>query len=1172
MTRAVSSLVLVLAVAFVTSPVQALDATSADNLAQAVLSQLGYSKGVTAIPNCGDGQLARAFVQGSSMKVHAMDSDTARVRQTRELIASIGVTQPNCFVDKGTLTLMPYADRFVDCIVITNLADADLSGLPYAEIERALCPGGKAWVGRATAEGAGITQAALQNWTNAAAKTYSTATVSTTQGTWAVISRSELPGVDTWPRRAYDAAGTRSSRDTVAGFPWLPQARVKPYNHDHGSLVASGGKMYAAFPDHFVPTSKNWVRAYNIYNGEFLWQRDLAQHGITSLTSDFMTAAPWGVYIRGSSTVQLDGNTGAVVTPQTAIPADRPGQAHTSINGGGCGPTSATPKLIMGQMYVFGYDRIAGRNMICHSYKTPCLTGVQVSNGFSIFPSNHCMCNFTPGTMVEAPAGSFTFDRAAAADGSDRIERGPAWGSVTASVVPDAQDWPTYRANSRRSGSSAVNVSAADAPAKLQWNVAPAKNYVTAAASFIYDIYPEQAPTPPVVAGNYTFFGGTDGYVRCIDNTLGQQAWAFPTGGRIYAAPTVAQGCVYVGSGDGWAYCLEAHTGRLVWRFRAAPVDRRFNLFGYLSSTWPVIGGVLVEGNRAYFCGGLQSEYGTHLYCVDALTGALQWQNNSLGTSYIADGRLGFSPEGPMAVANGKLLANSAAAPVGSFNITNGAQDPTPTEFTSNSTYQTGYSFGWASFAREIGVLDNTHMFTGGLWCFSDFFDRMGDWQRGKTFWFHRIDGSGRVVYPQVSIALAAWVCPSWDSQDFFVPTSSSQRLIKASVAAIAAQVDSSIAANSGVVSVDVNFNPAALWTRNGLSFNATVLAPNGLVGVYAKRNLDLMSLLVKPEEVDWFLGMFDRATGATKWEVVLPGIPGGLKGEPLVQGLALDRNGNIVITQRNGNVLYYVKGDVSVASRQLQMPAQPAAGTPSVAGSWTAPAGVSEPVPVSAAPEAGEPPAPVRAASAAPACTVPSLPVAGEVVEMRPRASGPDTSDMITLTNGARYHRYSPEVRALQPKFSPADMTWKPQRQCLPVASARASTSAGKANGSASTLDRDLRTRWSAARKSPAAEQWITYDLGSRHELEAVSIVWHNVSPAPVPFAIAVSADGKTFETTEEGTLRGKGTNTALRTFFPVSARFVRVTFTPAKGAACPSVYEVGIHESAAEPRASAQ
>jgi len=189
--------------------------------------------------------------------------------------------------------------------------------------------------------------------------------------------------------------------------------------------------------------------------------------------------------------------------------------------------------------------------------------------------------------------------------------------------------------------------------------------------------------TPPAVAGDYTFIGGTDGFLRCINNRTGAQQWSLATGGRIYASPTVADGCVYVGSSDGWAYCVEAHTGRLVWRFRAAPVDRRMNLFGYLCSTWPVLGGVTVQDGKAYFIGGMQAEFGAHVYCVDARSGALVWQNNSAGPSFVAAGRLGYSPQSYTAVMNGKLLGASGAGPVAGFNLATGAMDPVPSEFSS---------------------------------------------------------------------------------------------------------------------------------------------------------------------------------------------------------------------------------------------------------------------------------------------------------------------------------------------------------------------------------------------------------------------------------------------------------------------------------------------------------
>jgi len=117
---------------------RAMDAVSADSLASAIVTQLGRAKGVCAVPNCGDGQLARALLQHSEMKVFAMDSDPASLQATQLLFESTGRAMPRCYVTKGDLSNIPFLDRFVDCIVVTNLTDADLAGVPYAEIERAV--------------------------------------------------------------------------------------------------------------------------------------------------------------------------------------------------------------------------------------------------------------------------------------------------------------------------------------------------------------------------------------------------------------------------------------------------------------------------------------------------------------------------------------------------------------------------------------------------------------------------------------------------------------------------------------------------------------------------------------------------------------------------------------------------------------------------------------------------------------------------------------------------------------------------------------------------------------------------------------------------------------------------------------------------------------------------
>ena len=83
-----------------------MDAASSDNLALSIIADLGRSKGVVSIPNCGIGQLALSFLQKSSMKVHAIDNDAANVTLAAQLGAAAGFTAPELFVSRGPLAQM----------------------------------------------------------------------------------------------------------------------------------------------------------------------------------------------------------------------------------------------------------------------------------------------------------------------------------------------------------------------------------------------------------------------------------------------------------------------------------------------------------------------------------------------------------------------------------------------------------------------------------------------------------------------------------------------------------------------------------------------------------------------------------------------------------------------------------------------------------------------------------------------------------------------------------------------------------------------------------------------------------------------------------------------------------------------------------------------------------
>lgn len=241
-----------------------------------------------------------------------------------------------------------------------------------------------------------------------------------------------------------------------------------------------------------------------------------------------------------------------------------------------------------------------------------CHDGVIISNGLLQWGPWICGCNLSLfGVVSLGPAGDFDFD-AKADEAKQLVREGPV-GDEAGRLKARPGDWPTYRADNRRSGRTQVRL-----PEKvvLRWTFTPSA---------------ANAPTAPVAVGGQMLIGGSDGIVRAVDAERGQLRWKAYTGGSIYFPPAIWKGLAYAGSADGRVYALDAGTGKCVWRFRAAPVERKIPLYGELASTWPVAGGVLIEEGILYAAAGIAHYDTTHVYALDAVTGRIKWHNNSSG-------------------------------------------------------------------------------------------------------------------------------------------------------------------------------------------------------------------------------------------------------------------------------------------------------------------------------------------------------------------------------------------------------------------------------------------------------------------------------------------------------------------------------------------------------------
>ncbi len=264
-------------------------------------------------------------------------------------------------------------------------------------------------------------------------------------------------------------------------------------------------------------------------------------------------------------------------------------------------------------------DLATGENRLHHWARGACLHGFVPSNGFLYLPPHPCECYIATklnGYYALAPQSR----RESSTEGEEadnrRFERGPAYAArgdeppssrpiinLQSSII-NSNDWPTFRHDPLRSGSTTASV-----PTGLK------PHWCTNVGGRL---------SPPVMAAGKVFVTSIDEHrVVALGADGGNAIWSFTAGGRIDTPPTVHRGLVLFGSADGWVYCVRESDGQLAWRRRAAPRRRLVGAFGQLESAWPVHGSILVQDDVAYLAAGRSSylDGGIFLYALDPVTG-----------------------------------------------------------------------------------------------------------------------------------------------------------------------------------------------------------------------------------------------------------------------------------------------------------------------------------------------------------------------------------------------------------------------------------------------------------------------------------------------------------------------------------------------------------------------
>jgi len=209
--------------------------------------------------------------------------------------------------------------------------------------------------------------------------------------------------------------------------------------------------------------------------------------------------------------------------------------------------------------------------------------------------------------------------------GTQRLAKGPAYGapdpqSAFAKATADTSDWPTYRCDAERSGSTPAVVAAG---LREGW-----RKKIGGRLSGV------------TCAGGTLFVSAVDAHtVHALDARTGEEHWRSVVASRVDTPPTIHDGLALFGCADGHVYALRAADGALCWRFRVAPTTRQTMAFGQLESAWPVNGSILVRDGVAYVTAGRSSflDGGIALYALDPATGKVLRQH----TIYTPDPQTG---------------------------------------------------------------------------------------------------------------------------------------------------------------------------------------------------------------------------------------------------------------------------------------------------------------------------------------------------------------------------------------------------------------------------------------------------------------------------------------------------------------------------------------------------
>lgn len=414
-------------------------------------------------------------------------------------------------------------------------------------------------------------------------------------------------------------------------FAWLDKTTRTVLYEDHLAFEVS------TLTDH---DAGNGIYVVDAHTGEFNWEKTFppAMSHRRQARALFVDDAMW--ILHGARVGTETEKPGRVPSAVSALELDS-GEVLTTHKAGmaHCFPPVATPNFVFaGELDLT--DMRTGDVVANRITKANCSSenGWVPSNGLIYTTPKHCTCwPMLRGFVAMAPAAPEGGDHPAKQPIEEidfKLERSGV--ALPENIAAQAGDWPVYRADKWRSGSTK---SKGPSNLEIAWRtrLIPDVEVASLAAPPVGPIlhdwrenpYIKGPLTAPVVANGVAFLARPDAHevLGVKADGSGEVVWRFNANGRVDAPPSFHKGLVLFGTHNGYVYALRADSGEQVWRLNANPVDERIVAYGQVESPWPVPGSILLDEDVAYFVAGRQelADGGVLVFAVDPMTGEKHW-------------------------------------------------------------------------------------------------------------------------------------------------------------------------------------------------------------------------------------------------------------------------------------------------------------------------------------------------------------------------------------------------------------------------------------------------------------------------------------------------------------------------------------------------------------------